>query len=221
MPESHKQKKARSAKILECLRKEYPPVTTFLTHETPFQLLIAVILSAQCTDARVNQVTPGLFAKYPDAPTLANADYEQVAHCIKSINFFPTKARNSIATAQQLCTAHHGNVPDTLDALIQLPGVGRKTANVLLGQAFGKPGITVDTHVNRLSKRLGFSTEKDPYKIELDLQKLWPSETWTDFSSWLIVHGRTICKARKPACMACCLSIHCPSSEWDSKGCDL
>lgn len=212
MKESLLNKQRRARTVFECLQSHYPPVTTFLTHGSPFQLLIAVIMSAQCTDARVNMVTPGLFAQFPDVATMAEAEPEEVAFLIKSINFFSTKARNIVATAQRIRDVYGGQVPETLDAMVTLPGVGRKTANVMLGQAFGQPGITVDTHVNRLSRRLGFTMEKEAEKIERDLQQVWDMSLWTDFSSLLIVHGREVCGARSPQCAGCLLQALCPSA---------
>jgi endonuclease-3 len=205
-------KTRRAVTVFDRLIAHYPPVTTFLTHGSPFQLLIAVIMSAQCTDARVNMVTPGLFAQFPDVRSMADADPEEVAFLIKSINFFSTKARNIVATAQRIRDVYHGVVPETLVDMVTLPGVGRKTANVMLGQAFGQPGITVDTHVNRLSRRLGFTTNTDAEKIERDLQKVWPEAIWTDLSSYLIVHGREVCGARYAKCDVCVLSDLCPSA---------
>lgn len=195
------------------LQATYPPVSTFLTHEGPFQLLIAVILSAQCTDQRVNQVTPALFAKYPDAHSLSKAPLEAIKSCISSINFFNTKAQNIQKTATILDQDYAGVPPQSLEQLIQLPGVGRKTANVVLGQAYQIPGITVDTHVKRLSQRLGYTTQTDANKAEQDLISLWPESIWIDFSSLLILHGRNICKARKPNCDACPLILNCPSAK--------
>jgi endonuclease-3 len=196
--------------VFDRFRNHYPPVTTFLTHGSAFQLLIAVIMSAQCTDARVNMVTPGLFARFPDVETMAEADSEEVAFLIKSVNFFSTKARNIVATAQRIRDVYGGEVPETLADMVTLPGVGRKTANVMLGQAFGQPGITVDTHVNRLSRRLGFTQEKEAEKIERELQRVWDREIWTDLSSFLIVHGREVCGARSPQCGRCLLRDICP-----------
>ena len=198
--------------VFETLQGHYPPASTFLTHDGPFQLLIAVILSAQCTDKRVNMVTPDLFKAYPDPASLSKAPLKSVQTLIKSINFFNTKAKNIIATAQQIMSKHQGEVPQTLDALTALPGVGRKTANVVLGQAFGIPGITVDTHVNRLSRRLGFSTQIDAVKAEYELMALWPESLWNDFSTLLILHGRHVCYARTPHCSTCIIQAHCPKT---------
>jgi len=211
MKETFSKKQHRAVTVFERLKAHYPPVTTFLVHGSTFQLLIAVIMSAQCTDARVNMVTPGLFAQFPDVVSMADAEVEEVAFLIKSINFFSTKARNIVATAQRIRDVYHGEVPETLAEMVTLPGVGRKTANVMLGQAFGQPGITVDTHVNRLSRRLGFTQEKEAEKIERELQRVWPESIWTDMSSFLIVHGRQVCMARNPQCTTCVLGDICPS----------
>lgn len=210
MAESLSQRRQRAVEVFQRLRDHYPPVTTFLTHETPFQLLIAVILSAQCTDARVNMVTPGLFAVFPDVATMAEADPAEVAFLIRSINFFSTKAKNCVSTAHRLREVYASEVPPRLEDLITLPGVGRKTANVVLGQAFGIPGITVDTHVNRVSRRLGFAKQTEAEKIERELQRCWAQDTWIDFSSLTIVHGRQVCHARKPDCAGCLLREWCP-----------
>ena len=196
--------------VFETLKSSYPPVTTFLTHDGPFQLLIAVILSAQCTDDRVNMVTPALFDAFPDAKALANADLDQIKLLIKSINFFPTKAKNIQKTAMILSQEYDGIPPKSLDELICLPGVGRKTANVLLGQAYQIPGITVDTHVKRLSQRLGYTKKSDANQAEKDLMKWWPESIWIDFSTLLILHGRQVCSARKPNCESCQINTRCP-----------
>ena len=205
-------RKADAEWVFRTLESTYPPITTFLTHDGPFQLLIAVILSAQCTDERVNMVTPALFEAYPDAQSLADAAAQDVEDAIKSINFFRNKAKNIQKTAQILVEDYDSVVPADLSALVQLPGVGRKTANVVLGQAFGIPGITVDTHVNRLSRRLGFTKNATAETIERDLMKLWDDSWWIDFSSLLILHGREVCNARKPHCERCVLAEKCPSS---------
>ncbi|MGE4169831.1 MAG: endonuclease III [Candidatus Margulisiibacteriota bacterium] len=204
------QNKARAQTIFSRLASHYPGVSTFLDHDTPFQLLIATILSAQCTDARVNLVTPALFEAYPDAKTMAQASVDEIREKIKSINFCNNKAINLLKTATLLQDQYQGEVPPDLSVLVTLPGVGRKTANVVLGQAFGLPGITVDTHVNRLSRRLGFTTHTEAVPIEKDLMQLWPKTIWSDFSTVLIVHGRQVCFARKPQCEGCFLSDLCP-----------
>lgn len=201
--------KNRARAILSALKTTYPTLTTFLTHRNEFELLIAVILSAQCTDDRVNLTTPALFNAYPTAELLANADIDHVMILLKSVNYYKTKARNIVLTSQHLVNAFNGLVPNTLADLISLPGVGRKTANVVLGQAFGIPGITVDTHIKRVTKRLGFSKGTDAEKIEKQLQRVWPEDTWIDLSTYLIYHGRQLCKARLPECDACFLHELC------------
>jgi len=200
----------RALEIHKRLDDLYPDVKTFLTHESPFQLLIAVILSAQCTDARVNLVTPFLFKKYPTIAALANAPVQDIKDTIHSINFFNNKANNIKKTANILLKQFRNRVPRTLEDLTSLPGVGRKTANVVLGQAFDIPGITVDTHVKRVTTRLGFTAQTDPVKIEFDLMKIWPKHTWNTYSTTLILHGRNICKAQRPWCSKCKLYYLCP-----------
>ncbi len=208
--ETLKAKQERAQGIFDILLKHHPELSTFLTHRNTFELLIAVILSAQCTDERVNLTTPNLFEAYPTPETLGNADETHIQTLIKSINYYKTKSKNIIATSQALVDHHTSKVPDTLDALITLPGVGRKTANVILGQAFGKPGITVDTHVKRVSTRLNFTTETDATKIEFQLQKAWPKTLWSDLSTHLIYHGRQTCNPRTPHCNTCKLNTLCP-----------
>jgi endonuclease-3 len=173
-------------------------------------LLVATILSAQCTDVRVNLVTPALFARYPDAAAFAAADRAELEAMIQSTGFFRNKARSIQLCCQQLVEQHGGEVPATLEELTPLPGVGRKTANVVLGDAFGVPGITVDTHVGRLSRRFGLTTEEDPVKVEQDLMRLIPKAEWTIFSHRTIFHGRQVCFARKPNCAGCTLTKDCP-----------
>jgi endonuclease-3 len=192
------------------LARLYPDATCALHHRDPLQLLISTILSAQCTDARVNQVTPALFARYPDVAAFASADIQELETLIQSTGFFRNKARNIQACCRQLAEKHRGQVPATLEELVPLAGVGRKTANVVLGDAFGVPGITVDTHVGRLSRRLGLTTETDPVKVERDLMRLIPQHQWTQFSHRLIFHGRQVCHARKPRCAECTLASLCP-----------
>jgi endonuclease-3 len=203
-------KKHRALSVFDILNHTYPGTRTFLTHKNPFELLIATILSAQCTDERVNKVTPALFEAFPTYNHFAEASVEAIQVFIQSVNFCNAKAKNIHATAVMIRDRYNGVVPSILEELIKLPGVGRKTANVVLGQAFDTPGITVDTHVNRLSRRLGFSTHTDAHKIEQDLMKLWPKETWTNFSSVLILHGRQCCTARKPMCEGCVIAHLCP-----------
>ncbi len=204
--------RSRSIAIFKALQLEYPPVTTFLDHKNTFELLIAVVLSAQCTDARVNMVTPALFDAFPTPKSFVNAHLDDIKSAIKSINFFNNKAKNIQKTCEIIINQFNNKVPDSLNDLITLPGVGRKTANVILGQAFQIPGITVDTHVKRLSTRLGFTNQNDAVKAEFDLIKRWPEDIWIDMSSLLILHGRSICHARKPMCSDCIISKHCPSS---------
>ncbi len=200
----------RAGRICRRLAELYPESVCALRHDGPLQLLVATILSAQCTDARVNLVTPGLFARYPDAAAFAGAEPAELEHAIGSINFFRTKARNIRACCAAILAEHGGAVPATLEGLVRLPGVGRKTANVILGNAFAVPGITVDTHVRRLSRRLGLSRHTDPVKIEHDLMPLLPRPAWIDFSHRLILHGRQVCHARKPKCEGCGVRRLCP-----------
>jgi len=203
-------KKKRAIEVFNRLTQKYPDVGTFLVHKNPFELLIAVILSAQCTDERVNKTTPLLFQQFPTPKALYEAPLDDVRNAIKSINFFNNKAINIQKTAGIIYRTFNNMIPDRLAELIQLPGVGRKTANVVLGQAFGQPGITADTHVKRVSKRLGFTKETDAVKVEYDLMKVWPKSTWTPFSSIMILHGRDTCNARKPKCDDCLLVDICP-----------
>jgi len=203
--------KQRARKVAELLRQEYPEATCALVHETPFQLLIATILSAQCTDERVNLVTKDLFAKYSTPAALAAVPVKKLEKLIQSTGFFRNKAKNIHACCTALVEQHGGQVPAEMDALVRLPGVGRKTANVVLGTAFGiASGVVVDTHVTRLSQRLGLTTHEDAVKIERDLMNQLPPEEWIDFSHRLIWHGRRICKARKPLCGSCVLEKLCP-----------
>ena len=205
---------ARASELLRILRAAYPDAHCELNHEGAFQLLVATILSAQCTDVRVNMVTPALFKKYPDAPALSSAKQEDVEDLVRSTGFFRNKAKNLIAAAQALVAHHGGEVPRDLATLTELPGVGRKTANVVLGNAYGiEAGIVVDTHVARLSQRLGLTKQTDPVKIEKDLVKVIPRDTWTLWSHLLIWHGRRRCPARKPDCPGCELRDLCPSAD--------
>jgi endonuclease III len=201
---------ARVAALLGILDRSYPGATTALHHENPLQLLVATILSAQCTDERVNQVTPALFARWPDAASLAAAPQAELETMIRSTGFFRNKARSIRECCADIVARHGGEVPRTMEALLELRGVGRKTANVVLGNAYGVPGIVVDTHVQRLSRRLGLTRETDPVKIEFALMPVVPRERWTLFSHWLILHGRQVCAARKPRCSMCALAPHCP-----------
>ena len=198
-------------RIIRILEKKYPDPQCALIHQGPWQLLVATILSAQCTDKRVNMVTPDLFKKFPGVSSFANADQAELEDAIKSTGFFRNKAKNIIACAQKLEKEFDGQIPQQLEQLIKLPGVGRKTGSVILGTAFGKSeGIVVDTHVKRLSFRMGLTTEKDPEKVEKDLMKIVPAQKWIAFSHLLILHGRERCMARNPDCKNCELSDLCP-----------
>ena len=200
--------------VFSRLKRAHPDAHCELDHKTPLQLLIATILSAQCTDKRVNMVTPLVFRTFPTAAALADAPQEKLEEMIKSTGFFRNKAKSLIGLGRALVERHQGEVPDTMAALVQLPGVGRKTANVILGNAFRKnEGVVVDTHVGRLSLRLGFSTEKDPVKLEQELMPLFPREEWAMLAHVLIFHGRRVCDARAPKCEICVLSEICPSSR--------
>ncbi len=200
----------RVAAILETLERSYPEAVTALDFESPLQLLIATILSAQCTDARVNMVTPGLFRRYPDATALAAAVPAELEEVIRSTGFYRNKARAIRECSADIVSRYGGEVPRTLDDLTTLRGVGRKTANVVLGNAFGIPGLVVDTHVARVSHRLGLQNEGDAVKIEFALMPLIPEAQWSIFSHWLILHGRRVCIARKPKCSICPLEALCP-----------
>ena len=203
----------RATAIVKALRKVYPTAHCELDFGTPLQLLIATILSAQCTDKRVNIVTPGLFKKYKTAKALAESKPEELEEIIRTTGFYRSKAKSVRGTATAIMEKHGGEVPQTMDELTALRGVGRKTANVVLGNAFGKnEGIVVDTHVSRLSQRLGLTKQTDPVKIERDLMKLIPRDDWANFSHWLIWHGRRRCFARKPDCAGCEIQKLCPSA---------
>jgi endonuclease-3 len=203
----------RAQEVLARLKVQFPRAQTALEHENPFQLLIATILSAQCTDERVNMVTPALFKKYKHAKGFANANPTELEQDIRSTGFYRMKAKSIIGCCQRLVERFGGEVPSTLDALITLPGVGRKTANVVLGQAFGiASGVVVDTHVHRLAQRLGFTKQDTAEKIEEDLMQLFPKRYWIDIGSVLILHGRTICNARSPKCSECVVAELCPSA---------
>jgi endonuclease-3 len=211
--ESKTAKTARARTILGRLKREYPDAQCALHHGDAYQLLVATILSAQCTDARVNMVTPAFFARYPSPEALAHADREEVEELIRSTGFFRNKTRSLIGMAQALVADHRGEVPRTMEELRVLPGVGRKTANVVLGNAYGiNEGVTVDTHVTRLSRLLGLTRHDDPVKIEQDLMPLFPREEWALLSHLLIFHGRQVCIARRPRCPECVLADLCPSA---------
>ena len=208
--ESARARKARARRIVRGLHDLYPDADCALHHTDPLQLLVATILSAQCTDARVNQVTPALFRRYPDAKAYAGAELAELEEAIRPTGFFRNKAKSLNGLGRALVERHGGEVPDRMEELVELPGVGRKTANVILGTWFGKPAITVDTHVTRLSGRLGLARERDAAKIERELQEVLPENEWTFCSHALIWHGRQVCKARRPACEACGLFKDCP-----------
>jgi endonuclease-3 len=207
-------KKQRTLEILLRLKRLYPEATCTLNYQTPVQLLVATILSAQCTDERVNQVTPALFAKFPDAGALAGADLEELETLVRSTGFYRNKAKNIKSACRMIVEKFGGRVPDMMEKLLELPGVARKTANVVLAHAYGiNAGVTVDTHVNRLSNRLGLTEHADPIRIERDLMQLLPQPDWENWSIRLIYHGRAVCKARKPECNACDLADLCPSAN--------
>jgi len=204
-------KKERTAEIIKRLKKEYPDAHCALNHSNAFELLVATILSAQCTDERVNLVTAELFRKYRTPQDYLNVETAELAQDIKSINFFNNKTKSIQGAAQKIVDHFGGEVPQTMDELLTLNGVARKTANVVLGNAFGiASGVVVDTHVARLSNRLGLTEEKTPEKIEKDLSEIVPQKNWVMFPHWLIFHGRKICNARKPKCDECVLSDICP-----------
>jgi len=219
MPVSQTQKhpllsRAQAARLFKTLRLAQPAPQVELRHRTALQLLIATILSAQCTDQRVNQVTPALFRRYQSAADYAAADQLELERLIKSTGFFKSKARNIIGCCRAVLERFHGEVPDTMEALVTLPGVGRKTANVVLGNHFGKPALVVDTHVKRVAQRLGLSASEDPERIEEDLQRLMPPDEWTAGSQRLLLHGRYVCLARTPNCGACGIYHLC---RWKGK----
>lgn len=204
--------RARAGELLARLREAYPDARTELDYRTPFELLVATILSAQATDVSVNRATPALFERFPDAAALAAAAPEEVEGYVRTIGLYRTKAKNLVATARRLVERHGGEVPGSFEAMLALPGVGRKTANVVLSNAFGRPAIAVDTHVGRLARRLGLTREEHPDKVERDLMRLFPEEDWVFLHHALILHGRRVCTARRPACGSCPLADACPSA---------
>lgn len=204
---------SRAKVVAERLAVEFPEANCELDHRNAFELLAATILSAQCTDARVNMVTPALFAEFPTPDDLANADVSRVEQLVKSTGFYASKAKNLIGMARALIERYEGEVPRDLEDLVTLPGVGRKTGNVVRSVAFDLPGLPVDTHVGRLSRRLGLTTQEDPVKVELELNKFLPPAEWGRFSLRLILHGRRTCDARKPKCRDCVLLDICPSAN--------
>jgi len=205
------EKKFRAKVIYRQLSKNYPNVRCELDYKNAFQLLVATVLSAQCTDKRVNQTTPALFKKYPNPKKMANANLKDIQNLVKSTGFFRAKAKNIKGLSNKIIEEFDGKVPSNLEDLITLPGVGRKTANVVLGHAFGIPGITVDTHFGRLSRRFGWSKQNNPVKVEFEVGALIPEKEWTNLSQRMIWHGRRVCHSRKPACGACALAKLCPS----------
>ncbi|HLW68124.1 MAG TPA: endonuclease III [Gemmataceae bacterium] len=209
--------KARADQVRAALARLYPDAHCALKHGDPLQLLVATILSAQCTDVRVNLVTPALFTRFPNAEAFARANITQLEKMIQSTGFFRNKAKNIKECCKKIVSEHGGRVPGTLEELVKLPGIGRKTANVVLGDGFGVPGITVDTHVLRLSRRLGLTKHTMPEKVERDLMELIPQAEWTMFSHRLIFHGRQVCFARKPNCDGCLMNTFCPKIGVKSK----
>ena len=212
--ESARARRQRTGEILARLRREHPDAHTALDHRDAFQLLVATILSAQCTDKRVNEVTPALFRRFPTPRDLAGASLAELEELVRTTGFYHNKARALLGLGQALVAEHGGKVPASMEELRRLPGVGRKTANVVLGNAFGQNvGVVVDTHVQRLSRRLGLTAETDPEKIERDLMDLVPQRDWTLWSNLLIAHGRKVCQARRPLCGSCVVADLCPSAE--------
>lgn len=210
MSKNDKQIKERALKIIIVFKKIYAEADCTLDYESPLQLLIATQLAAQCTDARVNLVTPALFARYKTVYDFAEADEDELAELIRSTGFFRNKTKNIIACCKKLISDFGGEVPQTMDELLTLPGVGRKTANLVLGDVFGVPGIVVDTHAGRLSRRMGLTKNTDPYKVEQDLIKIIPPDEQSDFCHRLVFHGREYCDARKPRCTECPINEICP-----------
>jgi endonuclease-3 len=212
--ESARARRQRTEEILARLRREYPDSRTALDHHDAYELLVATILSAQCTDKRVNEVTPALFRRFPSPRELAAASLAELEELVRTTGFYHNKARALLGLGQALVSEHGGRVPDTMEELRRLPGVGRKTANVVLGNAFGRNvGVVVDTHVQRLTRRLGLTVESDPEKIERDLMALVPQGDWAVWSNLLIAHGRKVCQARRPLCASCVIADLCPSAE--------
>jgi endonuclease III len=203
----------RAGKIFERLLIDYPELKPALDYTSPVQCLVATILSAQCTDARVNMVTPALFRRYPAVADFAEADPMELEDMIRSTGFFRSKAKSIIGASKKIVADHDGKVPDSMDQLVKLDGVGRKTANCVLGNVFGQPAVMVDTHVKRLTWRMGLTSHQDPDRIEMDIRSLFPEERWMPVSHVLIYHGRNVCKARKPQCDRCSVRTLCPQRE--------
>ncbi len=210
LKESLEQKRARMGRILRVFKRTYPDARCSLNYSNPFELLISTILSAQSTDKGVNLATPELFKRFPDARAMAAADVTEIERLIKTTGFYKTKAKSLLETSCALVEKHGGEVPRTLESLVELRGVGRKTANVVLGNAYGIPGLVVDTHVGRLTRRMGFTRATDPVKVEGEMMPIVPREDWTIFSHLLIFHGRARCQARKPDCAGCEIQADCP-----------
>ena len=206
-------KKQRALLCVEALKKEYPDAICSLNYKNDFQLLVATRLSAQCTDARVNIVTPALFGKYPTVEAFAESDVADVEEIIRSCGFYRTKAKDIIGMAQKILSDFGGMVPDNIEDLTSLPGVGRKTANLICGDIFGKPAVVADTHLIRISNLLGLVETKDPFKVETALRKLLPPEESNDFCHRCVLHGRAVCVARRPACEKCCMADFCKSAK--------
>ena len=202
-------KKQIALKAVDALKKEYPDAICSLTYDDPLQLLIATRLAAQCTDARVNMVTPALFERFKNAKDFANATYDEVAEYIKTCGLYKTKSKDLVELGKMLVSDYNGQVPDTLDELIKLPGIGRKTANLVMGDIFKKPAVVVDTHCIRITRRLGLHNEKDAKKIEFILRDLLPQDESNDFCHRIVLHGRAVCTARKAMCDNCCMSEFC------------
>ncbi|ACO44988.1 endonuclease III [Deinococcus deserti] len=202
--------RTRAPQVLSALEVLYPDARTELEFRTPFELLVATVLSAQATDVSVNAATPALFAAYPDAHAMSRAEPEDIEPLIRRIGLYRAKARNLAALARLLVERHDGEVPNDFDAVVALPGAGRKTANVVLSNAYGYPAIAVDTHVGRLARRIGLSTQTNPDKVEVDLQRLFPRERWVFLHHGLILHGRRVCIARRPLCENCLMASFCP-----------
>ncbi len=200
---------AETEKVLALIEKHYPGARCSLDFKNPFELLVATILSAQCTDERVNRTTPALFARFPDPAAMASAEIEELEELIRPTGFFRNKAKSLKGSAEMIVADFGGRVPDTLEELIRLPGVARKTANVVLGNAYSTPGVVVDTHVKRISARIGWTRNENPAKIERDLMEIWPRERWTKLSHQLIAHGREVCLARTPRCGECFIRPYC------------
>ncbi len=202
-------KKNIALKAVEALKKEYPDAICSLDYKDPFQLLVATRLAAQCTDARVNLVTPALFERFPDAQSMAKADVKEIAELIHSCGFYRTKSEDLVEISKRIISEYNGQVPDTIEELVTLQGVGRKTANLIVGDIYGKPAVVVDTHCIRITRRLGLHEEKTQEKIEKILRELLPAEESNDFCHRLVLHGRAVCKAPKPVCENCCMKDFC------------